>query len=197
MITGASQVALVVKNPPANAGDARGTGLIPGSGRSPGGGRGNPLWYSCLENPTDRGAWQDIIHGVTKGWTHKRLSTHASSWLWNCRREKEWTGLSLPLPPPWLGQAGRGAATSQRRTAFRQRFLWPHSCEAVNDAVKCVRRRCISGQELAQNENEEVEIFSLPDYACWGQRSRAEGGLLLPPNPPTTPSPSGCVCGGE
>ena len=48
---GASQVALVVKNPPANAGDIRDAGLIPGSGRPPGGGRGNPLQYSCLENP--------------------------------------------------------------------------------------------------------------------------------------------------
>ena len=47
---GASRVALVVKNPPANAGDIRDTGLIPGSGRSPGGGHGNPLQYSCLEN---------------------------------------------------------------------------------------------------------------------------------------------------
>ena len=70
MITGASQVVLLVKNPPANAGDARGTGLIPGWGRSLGGGHGNPLWYSCLENPTDREAWQVIVHRVTKGWTH-------------------------------------------------------------------------------------------------------------------------------
>ena len=49
-----SQVALGVKKPPANAGDA---GLIPGSGRSPGGGNGNPLQYSCLENPMERGSW--------------------------------------------------------------------------------------------------------------------------------------------
>ena len=47
---------LVVKNPPANAGDARDVGLIPGSGRSPGEGNGNPFYYSCLENPMDRGA---------------------------------------------------------------------------------------------------------------------------------------------
>ena len=53
----ASQVVLVVKNPPANAGDVRDTGLIPGSGRSSGGGYGNPLWYSCLENPMDRAAY--------------------------------------------------------------------------------------------------------------------------------------------
>ena len=53
----------VVKNPPANAGDM---GLISGSGRSPRGGNDNPLPYSCLENPTDRGAWQATIHGVTR-----------------------------------------------------------------------------------------------------------------------------------
>ena len=52
-----SQVALVVKNPSANAGDLRDLGSIPGSGRSPGGGHGSPLQYPCLENPTDRGAW--------------------------------------------------------------------------------------------------------------------------------------------
>ena len=53
----ASQVALMVKNPPANAGDLKDASSIPGSRRSPGGGHGNPLQYSCLENPMDRGAW--------------------------------------------------------------------------------------------------------------------------------------------
>ena len=53
----ASQLALVVKSTPANAEDIRDEGSIPGSGRSPGGGHGNSLQYSCLENPTDRGAW--------------------------------------------------------------------------------------------------------------------------------------------
>ena len=62
----ASQVVLVVKNPPADAGDTRDAGLIPRSGRSPGGGNGNPLQYSCLETPMDRGAWRAIVHGVTK-----------------------------------------------------------------------------------------------------------------------------------
>ena len=54
----ASQVALVLKNPPANAGDIRDAGSIPGSSISPGGGNGNPLQHSCLENPMDRGAWR-------------------------------------------------------------------------------------------------------------------------------------------
>ena len=54
---GASQMVLVVKNPPANVGDIRDMGSIPGSGRPPGEGHGNPLQYSCQENPMDRGAW--------------------------------------------------------------------------------------------------------------------------------------------
>ena len=58
----ASQVALGVKNLSVNAGDIRDTGSIPGLGRSPGGGHGNPLQYSCLENPMDRGAWRATVH---------------------------------------------------------------------------------------------------------------------------------------
>ena len=62
----ASQEALVVKNLPANAGDLRDAGLIHGLGRSLGGGHGNPLQYSCLENPMDRGAWWAAVHGVAR-----------------------------------------------------------------------------------------------------------------------------------
>ena len=56
----------VVKNPPANAGDEGEMGLIPGSGRSPGGGDDNPLQYPCMENPMDRGAWQATVSVVAK-----------------------------------------------------------------------------------------------------------------------------------
>ena len=62
----ASQLVLVVKNPPANAGDIGVVGLIPGLGRFPGGGNGNPLQYSCLENAMDRGARQATAHGATE-----------------------------------------------------------------------------------------------------------------------------------
>ena len=68
-LTGASQVAVVVKNLPPDAGDIRDAGSIPGSGRSPGGGHGNPLQCSCLENPMDRGARQAIVSRVAKSWT--------------------------------------------------------------------------------------------------------------------------------
>ena len=56
----------MVKNPPANAGGVRDADSIPGSGRSPGGGHGNPLQYSFLENPMDRGAWWAMVHSVAK-----------------------------------------------------------------------------------------------------------------------------------
>ena len=62
-------MALVVKNPPASARDIRDMGSIPGSGRSPEGGHGHPLQYSCLENPMDGGAWQAIVHEVAKNQT--------------------------------------------------------------------------------------------------------------------------------
>ena len=67
---------LVEKNPPANAGDIRDAGSVPGSGRSPGAGHGNPLQCSCLENPMGRGAWRAAVHRVAKSGTRlKRYST--------------------------------------------------------------------------------------------------------------------------
>ena len=69
-----------VKNSPANAGDVRDTGSIPGSERSTRGGQGNPFLYSCLENPIDSGAWQATVHRVTKSWTRlKQWSMHANT----------------------------------------------------------------------------------------------------------------------
>ena len=72
----ASQVALVVKNPPANAGDIRDVGAIPGSGRAPGAGNGNPLQYSCLKNRMDRETCWATVHGVTKSQTGLSAYTH-------------------------------------------------------------------------------------------------------------------------
>ena len=74
-------------NPLANAGDA---GLIPGSGRSPGEGDGNPLQYSCLENPTDRGAWRATVHGMAKSQTQLSDQTTAISSVY----------VSIPISPP-------------------------------------------------------------------------------------------------
>ena len=66
----------VVKNPPAEAGDEGDAGSIPGSGKSPRGGHGNPLQYSCQENPMDTGAWWAIVSGVTKSRTSLATDTH-------------------------------------------------------------------------------------------------------------------------
>ena len=66
MLPSKNKVTLVVKNLPANVGDIRDAGSIPGSRRSPGRGHGDPLRYSCLENPMDRGAWRAIVHGVAR-----------------------------------------------------------------------------------------------------------------------------------
>ena len=80
---GSFQVAPVVKDPPANAGDIRDSSLIAGLGRDPGGRHDNLLWYSCLENPMDGGAWWAVLHRVAKRQTWlKWLSMHArfSDW---------------------------------------------------------------------------------------------------------------------
>ena len=88
----------MVENPPANAGDVRIVGSVPGLGRSPGGGPGNPLQYSCLENPTDRGPWRATVHGVAKKcllgcspWSRKESDTA-------CRGEECFNQFSVPAP---------------------------------------------------------------------------------------------------
>ena len=79
---------LVVKNPPASSGDLREMGSIPGLGRSPGGGHGNPPQYSCQENLMERGAWKFTVHRVAKSWTWlKWLSMHTNIYI---RRGKSW-----------------------------------------------------------------------------------------------------------
>ena len=90
---GASQVAQVTKNQPANAGDAGDLGSIPALGRSPGVGIGNPLQYSCLENPTDRGAWWATVHGVAESQTGLSTHTHTQE------IPQSWS-FSPPFSPP-------------------------------------------------------------------------------------------------
>ena len=101
-----SQVALVVKNPPASAGDTRDMGSIPGSGRSARVGNGNSLQYSCLENSMDRGSWQATVHRVAKSQTWR--SMHALMTLWGglfspFHRGRNWASEKLNNWP-WVAQ---------------------------------------------------------------------------------------------
>ena len=84
---------LVVKNPPANTGDTRDMGEIPGSGRCPGGGHGTLLQYSCLENSMGRGAWWATVHGATKS------QTASQGWFEQGQRRPSMEGLVFLLPP--------------------------------------------------------------------------------------------------
>ena len=99
----------MVKNLPASSGDAADTGSIPGSRRSPGGGHANPLWYSCLENPKDRGAWWATVHGVARSRT--QLSN------WTCSAHIKWY-LKCPLKP-WSFNIWAGL-----RRFFWSRFIY-------------------------------------------------------------------------
>ena len=98
---------LVVKNPLADAGDVRDAGSIPGSGRSPGGGHGNPLQYSCLENPVDRGAWQAAPHRVGLDWSD--LAEHSTAAQWEMGRERH----KITRYLTWCQKIKRGLLTSQ------------------------------------------------------------------------------------
>ena len=80
---------LVVKNQPTSAGDSGEASSIPGLGRSPGGGNGNPLQYSCLENPMDRGAWWAASHGVTKSQTWLGMCAQNHQLSWSCTPDQQ------------------------------------------------------------------------------------------------------------
>ena len=97
-----SQVVPVVKNPAASGGDTRDASLIPGLGRSSGGGIGNLLQNSCLGNPMDRGTWRATVHGVAKSWTRLFVTPwsvdHQAPLSKGFSRQEYWRG--LPCPPP-------------------------------------------------------------------------------------------------
>ena len=116
-----AEVALVVKNPPAIAGDLRDAGSICGSGKSPGGGHGNPLQYSCLKNSMDRGAWRATVHRVTQSWTQlKWLSMHS------CRPLLQSEGKYKRLLCPGI-KTGKPSTTRVRASSL-DRCGFPASC---------------------------------------------------------------------
>ena len=130
----ASHVAPVVKNQTANVGDVRDAGSVPGLGRSPGGGHGNPLQHSCLENPMDRGAWRATVHRVAKSQTqpfgcakHSLQRTEAED-----MEGTTWTGIdALPLPQtcrsPWNFDVFSGTGRGWRADRSR----WRGKCSGI------------------------------------------------------------------
>ena len=115
---------LVVKNPPVNAGDVRDIGSIPGSERSLGGEHGNPLQYSCLENPTDRGVWRTTVHRIVKSWTRLQwLSTHTLLKTPTKPTSVDWTGswVNLLTAGFWEAKRQTGACAASILTSC---LLW-------------------------------------------------------------------------
>ena len=166
----ASKVALVVKNLPVNAGDIRDVDLIPGLGKSPGGGHGNPLQYSCLKNPMDRGAWQTTVHGVTKSWTWlKRLSTQART-----HRTVWWALCKVPAVTPFhrLGDWGSERVSdfpklSQPRKAKCQTwilvYLIPSQCHACScDILSSLKSSTAEGRSSHLVPTGVVQVVSVP-----------------------------------
>ena len=161
----ASQVALVVKYPPANAGDERNAGSIPRSGRSPGEGHGNPLQYSCLENPMDRGGWWATVHGVAKSQTWLKLLSmpaHRGQIPW--RRTHRTQGWERSLG--WLIKSRDEAAISLWRAGLDQ--------ESGPDYLPCclwssVQMRAPNSLTPLTQEN----LCPTPWWGCggwWGRR---------------------------
>ena len=95
-VLGASLVAHVGKNPPANAGDL---GSVPGLGIPPGGGHGNPLQYPCLENPMDRGAWRATVHGVLKSQTRRNRLNSSTVWMFGRQKASKLAETPNPVFP--------------------------------------------------------------------------------------------------
>ena len=146
------------KNSPANIGDTR---MIPGLGRSPGVGNGNPLWYSWWENSTDRGAWRAIVHGVAKSWP--LLSTHTQAWngplcpIRNQLASRSWTRLFLL----WFQKGEQRAICEHDR--------WVYFSIVVGRMFKTIT--------VVQNSNEQwVTILLCLDIVRWSEiwwRTRA------------------------
>ena len=146
-----SQLALVVKNPPDDVGDPRDTDLIPGLGRSPGEGNGNPLQYFCLENSLGRGAWWAVVHGVTKSWARLSSPKHTqerNGLRWSADRPgKSHRPLKRSLCHHRMAtEAGRGLPWSQggpvvKNLPFHCRGHRSDPCSGILHVMQCSQKK--------------------------------------------------------
>ena len=161
-----SQVVQVVKNMPANIGDIRDLGSIPGSGRSLGGGNGNSLQYSCLENPIDRGTWWAIVHGVTQSRTRlsdwdqikpvptKGQVPRPSARLDPC--STEWGSRAChTLASKWRMMQAKGLAANTLPTSASESYR-------SHPATLLEQQKC---QEVRSKEVKCISTFDSPDNA--------------------------------
>ena len=157
----ASLEVLVVKNLPASAGDIRDAGSIPGSGRSPRGGHGNPLQSSCLQNPMDRGAWWDAVQGVAKSWTRLK---------WLSMRARTILELLIKLQPK--GPLKQGDPVSLHGEEGKGRETWRGTCIPT-----CSHKKLVWSWKLCPgNGTDEAPGIT---WEAWGVR--ASGGWVFSP----------------
>ena len=141
---------------------AGGMGLIPGSGRSSGGGNGNPLQYSCLEDSMHRGAWRAAVHGVAKSWTwlsefHFLHLTHIKSYstvLWRCTRPRTNTHKRCPFH-----YRGLECQSRKSRNIWSNRQIWPWNAEWSRAKTNRILPRCC----LVQQHKRRLYTWTSPD----------------------------------
>ena len=161
----------MVRNPLANAGNVRDMASIPGSGRSPGERHGNPLQYSCLENPTDRGAWRATFHRVAKSRTRlKQLSMHAHTPL------SELLFNSMVTVPYFSIQFYLKMYRCQSWTIKKA------ECQRINAFKRCCWKRLLRVPRTARRSNHSILKEINPEYSLEEQMVDAEAPIFWPPD---------------
>ena len=167
----ASQVVLVVKNPFANAGDKRDADSIPGSGRYPGGGHSNPLQYSCLENPMERGVCWATVHRVAKSWTQPKLLTHTHT--------HECTSCEMPgwmhhkLESKLLGELPTTLDTTLKAESKEELNTWQEWKKRVKPGLKLNIRKTkvMASGPITSWQTEGKKVEAVTDFIFLGSRS--------------------------
>ena len=208
---------IVLKNPAATAGDVRDGGSIPWSGRSPGEGNDNPLQYSCLENPMDRGAWRATAHRVSKSRTRlKQWSTHTRRWAKTRGTMRLWKRNVSPALEylRWCGMAPFPQASSRIWVGFPLAAVgWGHQENILPSSLLCKlglwnwdqgREINLSSRDglvvfvicfkIGQNYNQLVVTFH-PDFCRRGCEATRKS-TACPGHQPASPSWGGVVAVG-